>query len=196
LYRDSWVSQPFAAQVRAFPKLRTSGSALGPRLPSFSTVMRGASPRQNKPNPYPCHFCTTAGRRAGSSEGLRPAMLEVIGRVDRPACSQWQASHWVGMMRPRPWSAFATWLRRPLRRFVASLRKLAKQRVGPSRPASTRTGLVSKLRWPAPRAGGPRPSDNLHEQAAALQERLGHPDPGRQSACPCRACAGAPGPRA
>jgi len=75
LYRESWVSQPFAAQVRALPKLRTSGSDFGPRLPSFSTVMRGASPRQNKPNPDPCHFGTTAGRRAGRSEGLRPAMV-------------------------------------------------------------------------------------------------------------------------
>ena len=45
LYRESWVSQPSAAQVRVLPKLRTSGSELGSRrFPSLSTVMLGASP--------------------------------------------------------------------------------------------------------------------------------------------------------
>ena len=86
MYRESRVAQPSAAQVRALPKLRTSGSAFGPRrLPSFSTVMLGASPRQSKLN-LACPATPKGGGNRPVVGGLRPAMLKAIGKsIDRLA---------------------------------------------------------------------------------------------------------------
>ena len=82
MYRESRVPQPSAAQVRALAKLRTSGSAFGPRrLPSFSTVMQEASPRQSKPN-LVCPATPKGGGDRPVVGGLRPAMLEAIGQLD------------------------------------------------------------------------------------------------------------------
>lgn len=82
MYRESRVAQPSAAQARALPKLRTGGSAFGPRrLPSFSTVMLGASPRQSKPN-LVCPATPKGGGDRPVVGGLRPAMLEAIGQLD------------------------------------------------------------------------------------------------------------------
>ena len=86
MYRESRVAQPSAAQLRALPKLRTSGSAFGPRrLPSFSSVMLGASPRQSKLN-LACLPRPRAAATGRLSEGLRPAMLKAIAKsIDRLA---------------------------------------------------------------------------------------------------------------
>jgi hypothetical protein len=73
LYRESWVRQSSAAQVRALPRLRTSGSEPGRRrLPSCSTVMLGACPDQSKPI-LGCAACRLAGWTAGGH-------AQVLGR--------------------------------------------------------------------------------------------------------------------
>ena len=70
-------------------------------------------------------------------------------------------------MRPRPWSAFATWLTRPLPRFVASLRKLAKQRgAKQARKHADRARERAALAKRRELAAHAR-AINLHEQAAA-----------------------------
>jgi hypothetical protein len=173
------------------PAAPTSGRACPPSAPSC--VERPLGRTSQTPIP-----ATSAPRRGDGPVGRRGCDPPWCGDRTRRSTGlpRMVGQPWVGMMRPRPWSAFATWLTRPLRRFVASLRKLAKQRgAKQARKHADRARERAALAKRRELAAHAR-AINLQEQAAALQERLGHPDPGRQSACPCRACAGAPGPGA
>src|SRR5215218_219107 len=82
---------------------------------------------------------------------------------------------------------------------IAQVRRIPKEASqaaggGPSRPASTRTGLVSELRWPSAESWRPTPErSTCRSRRPSCRNVSANLTRGRQSACPCRACAGAPG---
>jgi hypothetical protein len=117
------------------PAAPTSGRACPPSAPSC--VERPLGRTSQTPIP-----ATSAPRRGDGPVGRRGCDPPWCGDRTRRSTGlpRMVGQPWVGMMRPRPWSAFATWLTRPLRRFVASLRKLAKQRGGQAGPQARGQG--------------------------------------------------------
>lgn len=178
MYRESRVAQPSAAQVRALPKLRTSGSAFGPRrLPSFSTVMLGASPRQSKLN-LACPATPKGGGNRPVVGGLRPAMLKAIGKsIDRLAQNGRTAMRGNDAAEDQAPERRRDLAQEPVEQ-VRRVLKEASQAAGGAKQVrqhatSARERAALAKRWEL--AAHAR-AIKWHEQAAELQERLGHPE--------------------
>jgi hypothetical protein len=97
LYRESWVSHPSAAQIRAVPKLRTSGSEFGlRRVPCLSaghawsvSVGRASETLPRLPPPGPACNNDSSARHAE-----RPPGGHRRGESNWPACSPLLGRSW------------------------------------------------------------------------------------------------------